>query len=1246
MLDVTKDDIKNLNDSDLRILVGKLCEAQLYEIGNDTCCVSYGGNQDEKDNGIDVKVNATKVTDTRSFIPKNNTIFQVKKPKMPSGKIKQEMKPNGNLRDCIKSLAEVNGAYIIVSGMADTTDIEYSKRIKTMKDILKEEKLENSILVDFYDSSKMATWVNKYPSLICWVNDKNGKNTNGWSTYYNWSNRSEAEQPFIMDNETIIYRNDFRKENQISLMDGINEIREILSIPTNSVRLAGLSGVGKTRLAQALFDNTIGKNPLNKEMVIYGDISDDLQPNPTVFIERLKKIDKRIILIVDNCETTMHKKLTELCQTRDSKISLMTIEYDVKENDVVDSYNYYLGKTSDRVLKQLIKDKFKNISDINVNTIVECSDGNFRIALYLAKSISTQKNIGILKSNELFDRLFFQGNEIDKELLIVGEACSLFYSFDFSGDEREGKSEINIISELISIPVIKVRSKIEDLRKRQIVQKRGNMRAVLPHALANKLAIDFLEKVPAKDILNLINKNERLYVSFFRRLKFLHSSEEAQNIAKIYFCSLSDEELIDVAENTMEKIKCITILNPELVLERIENIKDKFFFSRNNPQFYEWSKILGYIAFYEKTFSRAIELIIKIVQTEKPNENFNSVRTILYNFFHIYLSSTHASLSNRLKVISELLISSEESRKELGLNLLNEVLSCGTFFGMPLLDCGSQIRDYGLEPNREEWYSEALDYCRNLLRSKICYEEIKDILAFNFRDLASVGFYDILETIVEENLTISSWPRVWVSLLAIKHFDSENISSELMNRIDKLLDKVKPVTISDKVNVYFNKNARIYLDVEDALNNYEKVNNAVYDLGKEIGLDKNNFESNILLFDDTGLSTRVSFLAKGLYETFEDKEKLIYILLDNIGENNVRFFKEILSNLIGLYHEENQEKCFNLLDKIVESKKYNKYYLYLQLSYQLSSLDIKRIKKAIELGVFDEKDLAKLELYVKRLSTDEVIYLFNVFPNTAIARTFILSSLLELININKNDEVLKAYIRNQIVFLDYNQVSAKRNYHYEYLVSELIKFSFSKEKGEKEAVKIFQQINSLIFEKYISFVSYKEILIPLIKLYPKKFLNIFIDYKGKPMKNKIFFFRMGFGFDSNAFIYIDDNELIEWINENKKIQELSYFLKPYIFDKEKDYYVWSKLGRYVIENYFNDDIVMSNIMSNVYLNFASREYSKELEQRENLFVQMENSNNPIIADMGKKEHNKILKKIKNCYISEKEWQEKMFNRFE
>ena len=1247
MLDVTKDDIKNLNDSDLRILVGKLCEAQLYEIGNDTCCVSYGGNQDEKDNGIDVKVNATKVTDTRSFIPMNNTIFQVKKPKMSPGEIKREMRTKkGYLRDSIKNLAEINGAYIIVSGMADTTDITYSSRIKCMKEILKEEKLENTILVDFYDSNKIATWVNKYPSLICWVNDKNGKNTNGWCTYHNWSNKSEEEQPFIMDEESVIYRNDFSKENQIRLVDGINEIRNTLLIPKSSIRLAGLSGVGKTRLAQALFDNTIGNNPLNKEMVIYGDIGDSLQPDPITFIQRLQTLDKRVILIVDNCEATMHNKLTELCQRHNSKISLMTIEYDVKEDDNVDSNNYYLSTTSDGVLKQLIKRKFKNISDINVDTIVKCSDGNFRIALYLSKSISTQKNIGVLNYDELFNRLFFQGIEIDKELLKVGEACSLFYSFDISYDVEDEKNELNIISDLISISAINVLGKVEELRCRQIVQKRGNMRAILPHALANKLAIDCLKKIPAEHIMRLISKNERLCISFFRRLKFLHSSDEAQVIAKKYFYSLSDEDLIDAKESLMEKIKCITILNPELVLQRIENITEQSFFTRNNKQFYEWVRIFGYIAFDEKTFKRAIELIIKIAQTEKTNENYNSVRDVLYNFFHIYLSSTHAKLSVRLEVISELLQSSKKDRKEIGLKLIDEILHYGSFFASPLLDCGSQIRDYGLEPNGKDWYEEALSYCRNFLYHDICYEDIKEILAFNFRNLASIGFYDILETIVEENIIIKSWPRIWISLLAIKHFDSERISRELMNRIDKLIDKVQPVTISDKVTAFFNKHAKIYLGLEDITDNDKQINDIIYNLGKEIGLDKENFESNILLFDDTCSLYRVSFFTKGLYENFKDKDELIYILLDKINESNEHIFKEILSNLVGLYYKENQEECSNLLDRIVEDPKYNKNYLYLQLSYQLSSIDIRRIEKTIELGAFNENDLGKIEWYLMELSTDEVTRFFDTLPNTTIVQSTVLMSLFEITRRNKVDELLMSYIRKRLTLLDYSQLDNVRNNHDEYIISELIKSSFSKEAGIIEARIIFQHINSLISEKYVTFYSYKGILIPLIKLYPKEFLNIFIDYKEKPNWEKIYFFRRSFNLNPNVLSYIEDSKLIEWIKENKRIQELSYIMEPYVFDKEKGYYVWSELGKYVIENYYNNNVVMKNIIANVYPNSWSGEYSEVLKERENLFLQMKNNNNPIITNIGKKEHYIILKKIDVCCINEKNEREERFNRFE
>lgn len=314
MLTVTKSDIKGLNDSDLRTLIGMLCEAELYLIGNRTGDVMYGGSQDEPDDGIDVYVNATKVTDNSGFILKNNTVFQVKKSLMPPNKITKEMKSSdNNIRQRIAYLNETNGAYIIVSSADDLTQKTYGIRITSMKKALDEAKLPN-IQVEFYDCGRIASWVRNYPAIVCWVMHCLKKNINGWTSYCNWSSRNVEEKEFLFNEDSVIYKNNISKENKLSLLEGINEIRKILLIGGNSVRLAGLSGVGKTRLAQALFDDKIGDNVLNKEMVIYGDVGDCLDPNPILFIQQLQMLDKNIILIIDNCESIMHNKLTEICQ--------------------------------------------------------------------------------------------------------------------------------------------------------------------------------------------------------------------------------------------------------------------------------------------------------------------------------------------------------------------------------------------------------------------------------------------------------------------------------------------------------------------------------------------------------------------------------------------------------------------------------------------------------------------------------------------------------------------------------------------------------------------------------------------------------------------------------------------------------------------------------------------------------------------------------------------------------------------
>jgi ABC-type dipeptide/oligopeptide/nickel transport system ATPase component len=50
--------------------------------------------------------------------------------------------------------------------------------------------------------------------------------------------------------------------------------------PGQVVRLVGLSGVGKTRLAEALFDSKVGANALDPALAVYTNVNVAEGPDP------------------------------------------------------------------------------------------------------------------------------------------------------------------------------------------------------------------------------------------------------------------------------------------------------------------------------------------------------------------------------------------------------------------------------------------------------------------------------------------------------------------------------------------------------------------------------------------------------------------------------------------------------------------------------------------------------------------------------------------------------------------------------------------------------------------------------------------------------------------------------------------------------------------------------------------------------------------------------------------------------
>lgn len=1066
----------------------------------------------------------------------------------------------------------------------------------------------------------------------------------GWKGYCNWSNLSTGEKPYIIKENSFIYKDGFDKINRKQLLDGIDLMRKKLSKPRNSLRLAGLSGTGKTRLAQALFDNSIGESPLDKSIVIYGDISDMPKPDPIEYIQKLVDSRKRIILIVDNCEPTMHNKLTKLCQVIGSNVSLLTIEYDVKEDDNVNSENFYLGSTSPGILREMLKRDFDYITDANIDTIVRCSDGNYRIALYLAKSIDKNYNIGILKDNELFERLFYQCGKVDDSLMKVGMVCSLFYSFNINYEDVD-PNEIKIISDISNVPAIEVVRYVETLRKRQIIQKRGDMRAVLPHALANRLADEYIEKYPVDKIIQEISHNNRLLISFFRRLKNLHNNEKALKIADEYLTKLSDDNLINSSDLLIEILKCINILHPSKLLYRINNITDNQFFTRDNPHFYDWVLMLANTAYDKEYFQPAVENIIKFALSENENTNLNSIHSVLYNLFHIYLSCTHASLETRIAVIDDLIYSEKEEEQILGVKLLEQTLEYGhTFYGSPIFDNGTKNRDYGLVPKPKEWFNEVFDYIDKLLDENILYDDIKGIVANQFVDLYRNGFGEALDKLVRKNLSKSSWPSIWLALLTMKRIDKDKIPKKYMKMINDLIILVKPSNIKEKLYTYLYGGRRVRLGLDVAYDDFNAVNNMVYELGKEIGCNDDELNENLKVINNDYDLFRVDYLAKGIYDSNNDKENLIYTILDNINDDNERAMKFMINSIISLYHNEDENRCNIFLDDILENERYNMYFMSMQLSYDIDKKSLERILKALEQGLIDDSFIYRIESYTKKLNSEQIISLFEKVKTKTKNGNVIIDSLYHLSELDIFDDNLKKYSRITLCELnleEYNNNGSRMN---TYPISELIKKVFNNNDAISEVKIIFNKIRNMLNKESVSFYELHDILEPLIKTYPQIFLDIFIDYDRTPSYPIVNFFKSYSGLRGNIINLIPCDKVISWLMKSGKDVEISYLLEAY---KKNDngLFDWNELAVYLFDNYSNI-IVVQNLVDNIYPRSWDKNYSEVLEERKSLLLYLKNIRNTDIKKIAKKEMIDYQLRFDYWLEREKKEREEDFERFE
>jgi hypothetical protein len=570
--------------------------------------------------------------------------------------------------------------------------------------------------LDFLDRGRVATWLRMHPPLILWVRNKIGRQLIGWRPYENWAHAPGGiEEEYLLDDGIRLHDGTKSRDKGMSAKDGLQKLRSALSAPGTSVRLTGLSGVGKTRLVQAMFDERVGEQALNRSQAFYTDMSDSPDPDPKAFVERLIANRTRAILIVDNCPPDLHHRLTETCSESHSTVSLLTVEYDVREDLPEETSVFRLEPASEEIIEKLIRKRFSHISQVDARTIANFSGGNARVAIALANTVRQDETLSGFHDEELFERLFRQRHESNENLLISAEVCSLVYSFEGT-DANSEKSELKFLASLVGKSGSELYRDVRALKERDLMQSRDVWRAVLPHAIANRLAKRALESIPKDTLVQsfLNSGSERLIKSFTRRLSYLHDCDTAIEIVNDW---LARDGWIGKAIDNFNNLgitvfRNIAPVSPEQALEAIERAANgdegRQFTSRENAHFYEFVRLLRHLAYDPELFDRSVNLVCRYALSEKPEENYNSTRDVLRSLFYIYLSGTHAPVEVRAKVIEELVNSENQDKQELGLYLLDATLEAWHFSSSYEFDFGARPRDFGYEPKtRKEvihWY--------------------------------------------------------------------------------------------------------------------------------------------------------------------------------------------------------------------------------------------------------------------------------------------------------------------------------------------------------------------------------------------------------------------------------------------------------------------------------------------------------------------------------------------------------------
>lgn len=964
--------IRAVDDETARELVARLCRAELRAQGLPESAVTWGGDQRAKDGGVDVRVDCPSPLRTPDFVKTARAAIQVKAEKFPPAKIPKEMAPKGTLRPAIMELKETGGTYFIISTQDDVSDSALQSRRDAILQCLSDHELDTSVQSDFYDSRRIADWVEQHPSVATWLRCKIGRPLKGWQPYGPWAyGEDDPEAEYLVDDRARVFVPGAEKGSSIT--DAITQLRRELEHSV-SVRIVGLSGVGKTRLVQALFDPRVCPGSLApaSENVIYVDLADEPEPQPQTMLESLQERGSDSIIVIDNCGPDTHERLTGIVKHKGSSLKLITVEYDIRDDLPEDTLCYRLEGSSLEVITKLLRARYQRLSHSDADRIAEFSDGNARVAFALASTVETGGELSRLRNRELFERLFQQKNGPNDGLLRCAEAASLLYSFD--GLDASPNGETARLASIAEVTAPTFLWHMAELKRRGLLQERGRWRAVLPHAIANGLAGQMLQSAPGELVYDVLIEQggERIARSLSRRLGFLHDFPEAVAMASRMLAADGNlGELKGLSDFKRQMFSNLAPLDPRGALDAIKRAVEKDdFLSVDNRGRTRFAHVARSIAYEPEYFDDTALILRRFALAEPQDYNHEPVRKIFKSLFYCHLSGTQASPEQRRKVAEDLVSSCDNNERGLGFDLISAGLEAWHFSSHYGFEFGARRRDYGWHPRSQ---SDVRDWFRPWIEIAAAIGEKDDadgrkartILGEAWRGLwGRVGLDDELVDVARRLSAIDGWPEGWLGVRRVLQWGGKTLSPASLTQLRDLEKTLAPSNLASEIRarVLARGTFAYDLDQEEALEDensdplptsekYRRAEMKAERLGTTAAGSPELLETLIPDLCSTGRSSGIYEFGQGIGRCHAEMAGLLDAVRVHIGSADHGDLSLIwVRGLLAGWKDTAPDAVETFLDKAIDDVVWQGWFVELQVQVDIDARAFDRLLRALDLG--------------------------------------------------------------------------------------------------------------------------------------------------------------------------------------------------------------------------------------------------------------------------------------------------------